>query len=542
MLSKIIVCISAKQATVGLWRMGRFVSCTIFMNGQAGQDKFSLFLRSHSSSPIHVIVDTVEEDFRLETLPHSNGKARHEMLQRKLTQLYRNSDYRTAQIIGREADKRRDDRIMFMALVNSELLSPWMSAIEEQGLALAGVYLQPMVSQLMLQKLKLKHTNLLVMTRQSSGLRQSYFSNQSLRLSRLTPLAGLDEEKIDRLYLSETERTRLYLISLRMLAREAPLNLVYLASNPITNDFSQIIEATQGVMCDIIQPQKIAKKIGLSTDLLTRYPDLLHMQVLATSRISSNLASEAKTKNYRLLQIQLGINIASAVSIAVAALLAFSSLLSTADIKRQTEVASTQTFVQENLYKSVSINFPETPIPGSELKVAVELAQKFDSLNQTPLRLMQIVSGALEPQPELVINRLRWKQTENAKFVDDAPSIAKASTTPGQPAQLTPPKPSSGLYEIGFVSGEIQNFTGDYRTALANVERFVEALKKNKDVAQVTVVQQPVNTSSKVTLSGNTLDDNTNKQEPAYFIVKLFIKPIEMLSKPKTAGLAEGKS
>jgi hypothetical protein len=527
MLSKIVACISAKQATLGLWRLGRFVSCTVFANDQAGQDKFRLFIQSHRNAPIHLIADAIEEDYRLETMPHSSGQARKEMLQRKLSQIYRNSDYKTAQFVGRENDKRRDDHILFTALVNNDLLTPWVAVLEEQEAALAGVYLLPMVSQLLVNVLKLKQPDLLLMTRQAAGLRQSYFSNRKLRLSRITPLVGLDEEKIDKLYLSETEKTRLYLISLRMLSREAPVNLVYLATTPLANDFSQQLEATQVVVCDIIQPQELAKKLGLRTDLLAQYPDLLHMQALASGRITNSLANETKIKNYRLLQAALGITLTSAVCVTAAAAMAFVSLLNTVGIKQKTEAAATQTLAQQNIYKSVSNGFPETPIPGAQLKIAVELAQKFDSLNQTPQRFMKIVSEALETQPEISITRLRWKQTENAKFTDDYLEASKSSAAKGRPPEPIPPKPNSGLYEIGFVSGEIKDFTGDYRAALASVDQFAATLRKNKQIAQVSIVQQPVNTSSKTTLSGNTLDDNTSSQDPARFMVKLFIKPLD---------------
>lgn len=506
--------------------MGRFVSCAVFVNDQGGHDKFRLFIQSHRAKPVYLIADAVEEDFRQESMPHSIGQARKQMLQRKLSQLYRSSDYKTAQFIGRENDKRRDDRILFTALVNHDLLTPWVSTLEEQEAPLAGVYLLPMVSKLLVNTLKLKHPDLLLMTRQTAGLRQSYFLNQHLRLSRLTPLTEVTEEKLEKLYLSETERTRLYLISLRMLAREAPVNLVYLATSPV-NDFSQQLEATQGVMCDIIQPQELAKKLGLNVELLSQYPDLLHMHALANSRISSNLASTAKTKNYQLLQIGLGLNVTSVICVGVAALMALTSLLSTADIKQKTETAATQTLAQENLYKNVSNNFPDTPIPGTDLKIAVELAQKFDGMNQTPQRFMQIVSEALETQPEIIIDRLRWKQTEEAKFIDDAPGLQKSAATTGQPPQPTPPKPPSGLYEIGFVTGEIKDFAGDYRAALVSVDSFAATLKKNKQVAQVTIAQQPVNTSSKTILSGTTLDDNSSSQDPARFMIKLFLKPVE---------------
>jgi hypothetical protein len=523
MLSKIILSVSSKQATAGLWRMGRFVSCTQFANDEAGLAKYQLFVSSHPDSPIHIIADAVEEDYRLETMPHSGGRARNEMLQRKLGQLYRNNNYRAALFIGRESDKRRDDRILMMALTNSDLLTPWISVLEAIEAPIAGVYLVPMVSQMLVKTLKLKQPNLLLMTREAAGLRLTYFADQQLRLSRVTPLAGISEEKIQKLYLSEAERTRLYLISLRMVTRETQLHLVYPSIEPPTGDFASQLEATQGVSCEVIQPAALAKRVGLNLSILSRYPDLLHMHILAKSLMRTNLIPKIQAKNYQLLKTRFGLNIASIASVSVAAFFAVSSLWNTIEIKHKIEDASMQTHAQENLYLAVSSNFTKTPVPGSELKIAADLAQKFDSLSRNPQRLIIIISQALDTQPEIAINRMRWMQTEDASIKDND-SLYKDNAMGAVSAPL-PPRPPSGLYELGFMDGEIKNFSGDYRAAQSSVEKLIETLRMNKQVAQVTILRQPVNTSSHVSLQGSTLDNNTQQQDPAHFELKLILKP-----------------
>jgi hypothetical protein len=524
MLSKIILSISSKQATAGLWRLGRFVSCTQFANDEAGLAKYKLFISSRPNTPIHVIVDAVEEDYRLENMPHSTGRARNEMLQRKLGQLYRNSNYRAAQFIGRETDKRRDDRILMMALTTPDLLTPWMSILDELEAPIAGVYLLPMVSQLLVKKLKLKEPNLLLMTRETAGLRLSYFDRHQLRISRITPLIGISEEKLQHLFLSETERTRLYLISLRMITRDTPLHLVFPTIEVPSRDFSTQLESSQGMSCEVISPETLAKRVGLNLSVLTRYPDLLHMHILAKSQISTNLIPKIQAKNYQLLQTRFGLNITSIVGVTIAALFAANSLWSTIAIRHKTEDMAMQTTIQENLYRTVSSNFTKTPVPGSELKIAVELAQKFDDLNRNPQRLMFVISQALDTQSEIQVKRLRWKRTEDANAKDND-SLFKDITTAAATVP-PPPLPPSGLYEIGFMDGEIKNFTGDYRAAQTSVENFAETLRKNKEVSQVTILRQPVNTSSHVSLQGSTLDDFTQQQEPARFQLKLFLKPL----------------
>jgi hypothetical protein len=397
---------------------------------------------------------------------------------------------------------------------------------------LAGVYLVPMASQMLVKTLKFKQPHLLLMTREVAGLRLTYFSEQQLRLSRVTPLSGVSEEKIQKLYLSEAERTRLYLISLRMITRETQLHLVYPSIEPVTGDLATQLEATQGVSCEVIPPTALAKRVGLNLSVLSRYPDLLHMHVLARGRMSTNLIPKIQAKNYQLLQARFGLSVTSIISVSIAALFAIDSLWNTITIKHQTEETVSQTTVQETLYQGVSSSFIKTPVSGSELKIAAELAQQFDSLKQNPQRLVFVISQALDKQPEIQIRRMRWKQTDDANVKDDE-SLYKDTSLVSEVSVPPPPRPPSGLYEIGFVDGEIKNFSGDYRSAQASVETLVENLRKNKEVAQVTILRQPVNTSSHVSLQGSTLDNNTQQQEPAHFGLRLFlnapIKTAEMV-------------
>ena len=78
MSSKLLLCISNDQATVAVWRGHRLVSCAQFENNEAGWMTFANFLRGAHGLPVQIIVDTVEEDFRFETLPHIRGRDRVE--------------------------------------------------------------------------------------------------------------------------------------------------------------------------------------------------------------------------------------------------------------------------------------------------------------------------------------------------------------------------------------------------------------------------------------------------------------------------------
>jgi hypothetical protein len=519
MLFKIILFITSKQVAAGSWRLGKLVSCEEFSNNEAGHDQFRQYLSKHPNIPVHLIVDAVEEDFRLETMPHTFGSSRAEMVGRKLNQLYRNTSYRTSQFVGRESDKRRDDKFLFMALTNPDLLAPWVSAIEDLQTPLTGIYLKPSVSQILVKALKLKESDLLLMTRQSAGMRQTYFSNQLLRVSRLTPLVGMDNQQIEKLYVSETEKTRLYLISLRMMSRESRLHVVFPSTSQVSDDLVNQLESGQNVSCTILDTNALARKIGLDPEWLKRFPDLMHMQVLARHSCPGNLAPTQLLRQYKLHTLRNGINLGSTAIVVGALAIASVNIVRTVELHHQQKDAIAQIQQQEKLYEEVSSNFPKTPQPGSDLKIAVELADKIKSISRDPQRMMQVVSTALDSQREIQLSRLRWKLAEDANTRDDDSSATAPTGDSGVPSSPT------GLYEIGFVDGEISNFTGDYRAAIDSMNRLVESLKQNPAVEHVVVLQQPVNTSSLASLQGSTLDQQAQQLPAARFKLKVILKP-----------------
>ena len=169
-----------------------------------------------------MLVDAVEEDYRFESLPHSFGSDRSEMVNRKLKQHYRNTPYCSARLQGRDTGKRRDDRYLFCALTNPELITAWVQAVIERELPMAGIYLLPTVSQDLVEKLQLKQTNLLVVSIDSSGLRLTFLRDQKLRISRLARIDGTGPQAI-KSYAEEISNTRLYLHALRIVTLDEQL-------------------------------------------------------------------------------------------------------------------------------------------------------------------------------------------------------------------------------------------------------------------------------------------------------------------------------
>src|SRR5215210_4051998 len=108
MRDKLLICVSAQHATAAHWHKGKIAELEQFQHDDSGLAAFREFLAPHGNVPVLLMVDAVEEDYRFETLPHSFGSERAQMVSRKLKQHYRNTPYIGAWLQGRATGKRRD--------------------------------------------------------------------------------------------------------------------------------------------------------------------------------------------------------------------------------------------------------------------------------------------------------------------------------------------------------------------------------------------------------------------------------------------------
>ncbi|MFW5431175.1 MAG: hypothetical protein ACKE5M_06620 [Methylophilaceae bacterium] len=512
---KIILCVTNQSLTAGLWYGTKLQSYKVFNNQDDGHTAFSQYMAEHEDINVYLIADAIEEDYKLEALPHTTGSARREIVTRKLSQFNRNSIYRTAHYINRDTDKRKDDNYIFVALNNTDFMQHWMDVIQAEHIPLVGVYLLPMISQVIVRQMKLMAPHILLCERLSSGLRQTYLHNGRLRMSRLTPMRDIEPEQAAYFYQKEIEKTQLYLLSQRLIPADATLQMVLPAYDDTSNKIANSISQEQGIECKTVDILAYAKNNNLKPKVVKAHPELLHMQLLANGNIPDNLAPVTLTKTHNIKNLCRNIHIASILLAVVGVLFSVVYFFQGLQNSNQINEMVAKTDTQLSRYELVAQNFPDTPIPGGDLKTAVEIASSIN--NQTPRQMMTVLSAALEDAPEIAISRIRWIQSNQADIKDENGVQAQQTAVAGNPQELK---------QIGFINAEIRRFKGDYRAALASASRFAANLRANPLVAQVQILQEPVNVSSLASLEGSTKDESTAQRAPAVFKLKVVLKPI----------------
>jgi hypothetical protein len=520
MREKLLICVSALQASAAYWRAGRIMQLEHFAHDEAGLASFREFLTPHSNVPVFMMVDAVEEDYRFETLPHSFGSDRAQMVGRKLRQHYRNTPYIGAWLQGREIDKRRDDRYLFSALTNADIPAGWLRIVNAQELPLAALYLLPMVSVGLLDRLHVKTPNLLVAAQHSGGLRLTFFRDRQFRLSRLTRGDSAKSTDPVQLFSGEISNTRLYLHALRTATLDEHLTVLLLDRNDALEDVKQTITRDNPSLdCFRVGSAELSQRLGLERRFLAASPDSIYLQLLGLQPPLGNIAPSSATVGYRRYRARRAIYAACAGVGAIAAVWGGVNGWQTHGIRSNAAEVAAQIDAQNLQYEQLTRQFPPAPASGDNLKRTVEIANALRENARDPVPMMSIISSALEPSGNIFIREFGWRYglTEIDKGKDATSPAASNVAAPG----ATPPS----RRQSGLIAGEIRPFRGDYRGAIETIEALAARLRLHPAVLDVRTTKMPLNISPKAALSGTTLDGTRADVGTAQFEMIIVFKP-----------------
>lgn len=528
MANKLLIGISAQGATVARWRGNRIVECEVFAGDESGYLAFREYLSTCEYMPASLMVDTVEEDYRFETLPHAFGSDRAQMVNRKLRQHYRNTPYVTSWLLGRDTSKRRDDRFLFSALTNPDLIDEWLKAVIARGLPVAGIFLLPMVSAALPQKLDVKAGNLLFVAQHSGGLRLTFFRDRQFRLSRLTRGDSGRSSDRARFFGEEISNTRLYLHALRTMTLDEQLTVLLLdRQDDLVDVAATVARDNPSVDCVRIGRNDLATRLGVSESLLEISPYVIYLQLLGFKAPQSNLAPASVTVGYKRHQARRGIYGATAAIALGAAIWAGADLVKTWDLRGAEELAARETANLSTQYLQITRQFPAAPASAEGLKRTVEIAQTLREDARTPRAMMSVISRVLQSSPTVAIKHFGWKYG-TGEIDAEGRSAPTAETVPVAGPVFDPrmqPKPALVRKQSALIEGEIRPFRGDYRGAINTINDFADRIAKDPLVAEVRVVKLPLNVNPTLQLSGNTLDTPERQTGTADFKILVIFRP-----------------
>ncbi|NIM29621.1 MAG: hypothetical protein GTO67_11620 [Gammaproteobacteria bacterium] len=518
-MSRRVFFLAGGRMAVYQWSGGTLLEPLWFAADEDGLTEFSLYLDHAPKDPVYLLVDVVEEEFREETIPHVIGGDRRALIRTRLNRLFRDPTYSYAAMQGREAEGRRDDRVLFTALIRPDLLSPWVGQIAKHKVPLAGIYSLPIVSETLIKRLPVEADHALLVTLQSTGgLRQTFFHQKRVKLSRLAIMPPGGAPGHASYVLGEIEKIRRYLNSLRQLPHDSPLDVYIVASRGLLTDVSRQSPDSLTTRHHLLDVADVAQMVGMKGTYGSDYSDRIFAHLLAKKRLPNQYAPASQTRHNTMYRARLGL-IAASIALVVAALFvsganvidAFNAIGETASAKQRTE------FYNERV-EIFKRRMPSIPAEPRDIKAAVEMAQTLRNYKTTPLAMAMTLSRSLVDFDTLKVDAIEWlASTDPAAQIGGRRDRSNGSR-PGNQALAASTEPVRH-YQIADIKGRVEPFDGNYRQAIEKVKQFQAALLALPQVEAVNVVELPLDTSSDKVLQGDLRQGNPEARFKLHVVI-----------------------
>lgn len=513
-----------------------------FNNNEQDIDAFVSYLQSDKNIPICCLIDTLQEEFHPSTIPHVLGKDRQHLLNHRKKRLFDRVDYTYAVIQGREPSGRGDDKVLFAALSNLELLQPWLELILSHKVPLTGIYSVPLLSHIVLKLLlPAKHCLLVVPssplnTHVAYGLRQSFFVEQGLQFSRLSALTEFHADTI----VEQIRRTERYLINARLLPHNEKLSTLLLNNGQIT-ELEQLNIDTNVELLDL---EQIAAKMGLTVPNSPLFLHHLLVYYLATHRIKNQYARIQDIRYYLYRLFSRGLKIAAFGLVAWSAVLASSSLYQSWQVWLSASKTSAQIELTRAELARKRAELPQLTTDIVIIRNVVDVGRYLQSQQLSPQLILQLISVVLKKsdqlsdtqKEQLQIERIEWGMGDSLGQIFEGEALKEVVAPPPPPpptrnafgqASLSnriaplPAKPEATEYlEAIRVHGKIEPFDGNYPQARALFNQMIQLLNQQKSWT-VTPLIAPYNITPKVRVQGGTSVPKTAPQAPFAFEIQL---------------------
>lgn len=506
-----------------IWKQGRILDFESFPLTDDGKLSFSKSLPKRILIPTYILAELVEEDFRNDTIPHVIHRDRQAILDRKLSQLYRATHYRTALVQGRELEGRRDDHVLYTAITNPNLIKPWVDILMSLNVPLAGIYSVPLLSGDLLKTLRINALHVLLTSVEAGGgLRQSYFAKGELKFSRLTPAHEIRREDLPAFISDEVAKTWQYLDSLRYFTRADTLDAFILAHPDDATQIEELVPEITQLQYNVINICDVGTRVGLQTPLTDFDAAPIFLQLLGKRPPSKQFATHEETHGMRIWRARISLYMTSALILLFSAAWGGVNALLTAGKNKDIKQIETTIATTSQLHKAELKSVRSSSMSPTIMRNSVMLYEQLLQHSPNPTKAIKDISVALNRFPNIRLLQINWglnnNKDSNLNFVAKS-NQEDAGTSSNAPAQ-TSNEESLENYEIVIIEAEIANFTGNYREALNEIEKLQNTLNTVLKT-ETKILSSPVNLTPTSTLNGRIGDEAQAPQ--ARFAIKIII-------------------
>jgi hypothetical protein len=472
---------------------GRLELASKFSGDDLGVSAFRDYLRGQRGALFAVVADLAGEDFHEEQIPHLRGGDREAVVRRRLAQRYRDTRLAAALSLGTvSTPQRRNERLLLASFTNTQQFAPWLDALEEAGVTLAGVYSVPLLAPALAAALGVRGTRAVVVSANRAGLRQCFVENGRLRFARLERTVDMVPHALAAFVRSETLRLVQYLGTLRALPREGPpLQALVIAPSGQRAVFEQALVSDARVVFRTIDAEEARRAVRLRAAPEGSGGEAPYIHLAARKPPREQFATSSDRRRYFIWQLQRGIVAAGAAAFLACAGLGGARWLEVLGVTERAALQASEARRAAEHYERITATFPVTQTTTENLKVAVVEFRAIAERSPPPEGAFVHVSRVLGQFPQMELDAINWSVGR--------PGGAKPA--PGAAAAPRPAAPGEAALQVEIAGRVNATQRTDYRAITAQVQRFAEALASSG--YELARTQLPFDITSEGTLTGD---------------------------------------
>ena len=484
---------------------------------ETNEEIFRQNIINHPEIPVYMLVDMVDEELKMDTMPYVFGRDRKQLLERKLLTGFNNTAFRYGLVQERRTDGRKDLNILMAGLPTQDNLLPWIKFFQKHNVLLIGLYSVSLLMQNLYDKLKIKTQSVLLITHQEhTGIRYSFFQNHFLKYSRsnsgLTPEAPLYAT----FTLNELRRTRAFLDNLKLTTPKDTLDIYVIGK-------SELLEPMREKNTD---EKHIIHLLSID-DVLTSninhflpdfYTDVLIIQLLLTQKPHNHYASSKDIRYHTEYRLNGKIKIASYFFVVIGLIWSIINGLNAHIEEQSIQVLEQEVSRYQSLYRDLMKGMPELPSNVINIQYAVDRTEYIEKISHHPNDSAYRLSQVLDRHKKIKLDKLEWffsdhQLPEESELNASAPDILQNQVMNN---------PELQSWETLLIKGEVISYMGNYRYATTLLEQFENDLELSLKVKHLKILKHPINTQSSNQLRGDLAESNVS-DEPAKFALKLYL-------------------
>lgn len=481
------------------WSANRFRLAHVFEPDPQGYQDFEAFLQATPKRPVRLMVDIIEEGFRVESMPRAFGGDRKSLTQRLLTRHFRTTSYRHLIVQGRHKTGRRDLQVLISGLTNPELLHGWVEIINRNQVPLEGIYSLPLTGEWLLPYINADKSNSLLITQQSPGaVRQSFYDRGQLRLSRLIPIRYEGEEGYAGFVNREVNNTLRFLESQRLVRRNERMHVHIVSPVEHLAELQRGLFDQETVQYEIWDYRSVAKRLHISGELPTEFADGLFTHLLCRRAWPVNHYATADMRTHHFhRQARGGLYGASLALLLVAAVVGGAKLVEGRLYESYTLEARIEAVQYQRQYDELLSEISSFPLRAAYVKDAVDLVRELDeTIDATPEKLMSLVGDVLNRHPNITVREMRWMSDNEARVSPEKQAQPRRGRRDDEFV-------AGERYQIALIKGQVIDFGRSYRGAVSLFGAFVRELRSDGRFSVVEVQRTPFDIDPQAAISGS---------------------------------------